>query len=154
MKIALSLGTGLVALGASAATHYPHVATRMGVDLTVPDHADVAGAVGAAPDLVRQRVMISVTQPSEGRFRVHLPGGPQDLGVMEDACRRPGTLPARLPKSGQGRQVPTASPSTSPKMSVPRGGGKELFIEALIRATADGHAVRQAPQPAPPLIGY
>ena len=77
VKIALSLGTGLVALGASAATHYPHVATRMGVDLTVPDHAEVAGAVGAAPGSVSQRVMISVTQPSEGRFRVHLPDGPR-----------------------------------------------------------------------------
>jgi len=40
------------------------VARRMGVELTVPDHAEVAGAVGAAAGSVRQRVMISVTQPS------------------------------------------------------------------------------------------
>ena len=73
VKLSLELGTGLVALGASAATHYPHVARRMGVELTVPDHAEVAGAVGAAAGSVRQRVMISVTQPSEGRYRVHLP---------------------------------------------------------------------------------
>ncbi|MGB1669162.1 MAG: hydantoinase/oxoprolinase N-terminal domain-containing protein, partial [Candidatus Puniceispirillaceae bacterium] len=85
VKLSLELGTGLVALGASAATHYPHVARRMGVELTVPDHAEVAGAVGAAAGSVRQRVMISVTQPSEGRYRVHLPGGPRDLGVMDEA---------------------------------------------------------------------
>ncbi|MEC7049858.1 MAG: hydantoinase/oxoprolinase family protein, partial [Pseudomonadota bacterium] len=75
VSLSLRLETGLVALGASAATHYPHVAARMGVDLTVPDHAEVAGAVGAAAGSVRQRVMISVTQPSEGRFRIHLPDG-------------------------------------------------------------------------------
>ncbi|MEC7586360.1 MAG: hydantoinase/oxoprolinase family protein, partial [Pseudomonadota bacterium] len=85
VKLSLELGTGLVALGASAATHYPHVARRMGVGLTVPDHAEVAGAVGAAAGSVRQRVMISVTQPFEGRYRVHLPGGPRDLGVMDEA---------------------------------------------------------------------
>ncbi|MEC8128214.1 MAG: hydantoinase/oxoprolinase family protein, partial [Pseudomonadota bacterium] len=36
VKLSLELGTGLVALGASAATHYPHVARRIGVELTVP----------------------------------------------------------------------------------------------------------------------
>ena len=143
VKIALSLGTGLVALGASAATHYPHVATRMGVDLTVPDHADVAGAVGAAAGSVRQRVMISVTQPSEGRFRIHLPGGPQDLGVMEDALAAArdaaGALAEERARQAGANRV-TLDISEDVKL-VPLGGGKELFIEALIRATADGHAV-------------
>ncbi|MEC7172870.1 MAG: hypothetical protein VXW27_10335, partial [Pseudomonadota bacterium] len=61
VSLSLRLETGLVALGASAATHYPHVAARMGVDLTVPDHAEVAGAVGAA----RAR---RESSPVEGRF--------------------------------------------------------------------------------------
>ena len=142
VTMTLSLGTGLVALGASAATHYPHVAERMGVDLTVPDHADVAGAVGAAAGSVRQRVMISVTQPSEGRFRVHLPGGPKDLGVMEEALEAAraaaGALAEeRATQAGAGRV--TLDIAEDVKL-VPLGGGKELFIEALIRATADGHA--------------
>ena len=132
----------LVALGASAATHYPHVAQRMGVNLTVPDHADVAGAVGAAAGSVRQRVMISVTQPSEGRFRVHLPGGPQDLGVMEEALAAArdaaGALAEERAKQAGASRV-TLDIAEDVKL-VPLGGGKELFIEALIRATADGHA--------------
>ncbi|MEK9935871.1 MAG: hydantoinase/oxoprolinase family protein, partial [Rhodobiaceae bacterium] len=85
VALSLDLGTGLVALGASAAAHYPHVADLMGADLTVPDHADVAGAVGAAAGTVRHRVVISGKPPTEGRVRIHLPDGPKDLGEMEAA---------------------------------------------------------------------
>ena len=142
VKLSLDLGTGLVALGASAATHYPHVARRMGVELTVPDHAEVAGAVGAAAGSVRQRVMISVTQPSEGRYRVHLPGGPRDLGVMDEALASAREVAGQLAEE---RARKAGATSVSIEISediklVPLGGGKELFIEALVQATADGAA--------------
>ena len=142
VKLSLELGTDLVALGASAATHYPHVARRMGVELTVPDHAEVAGAVGAAAGSVRQRVMISVTQPSEGRYRVHLPGGPRDLGVMDEALASAREVAGQLAEE---RARKAGATSVSIEISediklVPLGGGKELFIEALVQATADGAA--------------
>ena len=142
VKLSLELGTDLVALGASAPTHYPHVARRMGVELTVPDHAEVAGAVGAAAGSVRQRVMISVTQPSEGRYRVHLPGGPRDLGVMDEALASAREVAGQLAEE---RARKAGATSVSIEISediklVPLGGGKELFIEALVQATADGAA--------------
>ena len=142
VKLSLELGTGLVALGASAATHYPHVARRVGVELTVPDHAEVAGAVGAAAGSVRQRVMISVTQPSEGRYRVHLPGGPRDLGVMDEALASAREVAGQLAEE---RARKAGATSVSIEISediklVPLGGGKELFIEALVQATANGAA--------------
>ena len=142
VKLSLELGTSLVALGASAATHYPHVARRMGVELTVPDHAEVAGAVGAAAGSVRQRVMISVTQPSEGRYRVHLPGGPRDLGVMDEALASAREVAGQLAEE-RARKAGAASVSIEISEDiklVPLGGGKELFIEALVQATADGAA--------------
>ncbi len=70
VNISMQLGTNLVALGASATTHYPPLSKLLGVEVAVPEHADVAGAVGAAIGSVRQRVMISISQPSEGKFRV------------------------------------------------------------------------------------
>ena len=142
VTLSLSLGTGLVALGASAATHYPHVAKRMGIDLTVPDHAEVAGAVGAAAGSVRQRVMISVTQPAEGRFRVHLPSGPRDLNVMEDAlaaAREEASQLAEDRASKAGANSINVEISEDIKL-VQLGGGKEMFIEAPVQATADGAA--------------
>ncbi len=142
VNLSLSLDTGLVALGASAGTHYPHVAGLMGIDLIVPDHADVAGAVGAAAGTVRQRVVISVTQPAEGRFRVHLPDGPKDLGEMEaaldlarDAAKNLAT--ARATKAGA-HQVNVALQEDI--KLVPISSERDMFIEALIYATADGRA--------------
>ena len=142
VSLSLRLETGLVALGASAATHYPHVAARMGVDLTVPDHAEVAGAVGAAAGSVRQRVMISVTQPSEGRFRIHLPDGPRDVGVMEDALAAARDAAAALAES---RAAKAGASSVSVTLEedvklVPLDADRDIFIEALIYATADGRA--------------
>jgi len=142
--VALSLGlrTGLVALGASAGAHYPHVAGLMGVDLTVPDHADVAGAVGAAAGTVRQRVVISVTQPAEGRFRIHLPDGPKDLGEMEAAlahARDAAAGLARMRAKNAGAKDVEVTLDEDVKL-VPISSERDMFLEALIYATADGHA--------------
>ena len=142
VNLALSLGTGVIALGASAATHYPHVAHLMGVDLTVPDHADVAGAVGAAAGTVRQRVMISVSQPSEGRFRVHLPTGPQDMADMEaalQAARDAATTLANDRAHQAGATAVDVCLSEDVKL-VPLSADRDMFIEALVYATADGRA--------------
>ena len=142
VDLSLGLDTGLVALGASAGTHYPHVAELMGVELTVPDHADVAGAVGAAAGSVRQRVVISVTQPAEGRFRVHLADGPRDLGDMEaalDLARDAAATLATGRASKAGASDVSVSLDEDVKL-VPISSDRDMFIEALIYATADGRA--------------
>ena len=142
VNLKLSLDTGVIALGASAATHYPHVAHLMGVDLTVPDHADVAGAVGAAAGTVRQRVMISVSQPDEGRFRVHLPTGPQDMTDMEaalQAARDAATALANDRALQAGATFVDVCLSENVKL-VPLSADRDMFIEALVYATADGRA--------------
>ena len=142
VELSLTLDARLVALGASAGTHYPHVARLMGVDLTVPDHADVAGAVGAAAGTVRQRVVISVTQPAEGRFRVHLPEGPKDLGDMETAlalARDAGAALATARATQAGARDVRVTRDEDVKL-VPISSDRDMFIEALIYVTADGRA--------------
>ena len=142
VNIRMDLNTKLVALGASAATHYPHIANLMGVELNVPAHADVAGAVGAAVGSVRQRVMISISQPSEGKFRVHLPEGPVDLSDMDLALERARdaahTLATARAKSA-GAQSIEITLSENIKL-VPLSADRDLFIEAFIHATAQGRA--------------
>ena len=142
VNLSLGLRTGLVALGASAGTHYPNVAHLMGVDLVVPDHADVAGAVGAAAGTVRQRVVISVTQPAEGRFRIHLPEGPRDVGEMEaalDIAREAATALATSRATQAGAEAVSVTSEEDVKL-VPISSDRDMFIEALIYATADGRA--------------
>ncbi len=140
VRVGMQLETGLVALGASAATHYPHIADMMGVTVSVPDHADVAGAVGAAVGSVRQRVMISITAPADGKFRVHLPEGPIDLEVQESALERARMAAERLAhdraSSAGASSIEVAI--TEDVRLVQLGPDKQLFIEAFVHATARG----------------
>ncbi len=141
-SVSMTLGTSLVALGASASTHYPNIAKLMDVDLAVPNHADVAGAVGAAAGSVRQRVMISITQPSEGKFRIHLPGGPSDMVVLEDALEKAREAASQL-ASDRARNAGATNIDISLREDikmVPLSADRDLFMEALIHATAEGRA--------------
>ena len=130
----------LIALGASAATHYPAIAKLLGAELIVPEHADVAGAVGAAAGSVRQRVMITVTQPNEGRFRIHLPDGPQDVKSQDEAlmlATQAAEDMARKRAENAGAKSVEITTSSQIK-EVDLGDGKTLFMEGLIQTQAVG----------------
>lgn len=134
------LSVPLIALGASAATHYPAIAKLLGADLIVPEHADVAGAVGAAAGSVRQRVMITITQPAEGSFRIHLPDGPKDLKDREEAlelARTTASAVARSRAEQAGAKQVTLSLSEEIN-EVKLAENKTLFIEGVIQAQAVG----------------
>ena len=142
VNLGLDLGVGVIALGASAATHYPQVAKVMAADITIPENADVAGAVGAAAGTVRQRVVISVSQPDEGRFRIHLPSGPKDLTDLDSALATArdaaGTLAEERARQA-GAITVRITMSENVKL-VPLSADRDMFIEALVYATADGTA--------------
>ena len=142
ISVGMTLNTELVALGASATTHYPPIADVIGAKLTVPNHADVAGAVGAAAGSVRQRVMVSITQPAETKFRIHLADGPIDKSSLDDALATARIAAKQLAKA-------RAKSAGATKIDlhleediklVPLSPNKDLFIEALIYATAEGRA--------------
>ena len=130
----------LIALGASAATHYPAIAKLLGADLIVPEHADVAGAVGAAAGSVRQRVMITVTQPNEGRFRIHLPDGPQDVKSQDEALmlatQAAEDMARKRAESAGAKSVEITTSSQIKEVDL--GDGKTLFMEGLIQTQAVG----------------
>jgi len=140
VRTSIKLERPLIALGASAACHYPRIAEILGAELIVPADADVAGAVGAAAGSIRQRATITITQPSDGIFRVHLNHGPQDfqsmdaaLNFAEDAAlqeaeKKASAAGAKQINLSSERQVNT----------VELGGDKTLFIEAKIHGLATG----------------
>ena len=140
VKNSVKLGVPLIALGASAATHYPAIAKLLGAELIVPDHADVAGAVGAAAGSVRQRVMITITQPAEGRFRVHLPDGPKDLQDRSEAFALAHQTAESVARSRAAQAGASKVDVTMQEVvnEVPLAENKTLFIEAVIQAQAVG----------------
>ena len=140
VSVSVRLNTDLIALGASASTHYPPIADVIGAKLTIPSHADVAGAIGAAVGSIRQRVMISITQPAETKFRVHLPDGPIDKLSLNDALSLARKTVTQLAKD-RARQAGAENVSVQLEEDiklVPITKDTNLFIEALIFATAEG----------------
>jgi N-methylhydantoinase A/oxoprolinase/acetone carboxylase beta subunit len=84
-RLNVSLDRPVIGLGASAGLVYPQVGALLGANAVIPQHADVANAVGAVVGEVRATVIATVTAPQEDRFRTNVGGLVQDFGVEGDA---------------------------------------------------------------------
>lgn len=140
LALELPLKLPLVAIGAPVGSYYPAIAERLGTSLVIPPHAAVCNAVGAVAGGVSKRIDALVTQPAEGRFRVHLPTGNRDFDGLEAAVRHAVETAGELAKTeavAAGADVPELSTARADK-TVEGPGGMTLFIESRIAATAFG----------------
>ena len=137
LRIAPSLP--VLGLGASAPTYYPAVADLLGVDGLIPDHAEVANAVGAAVGRVRVTRMATVSQPTKGQFRIHLPDAGPDLGNLEPTLDRAVSLlsdhVARLADEAGAENVVLETDVARKTAMVE---GREVFVEATVTVTGAG----------------
>jgi len=140
VSTSITLNYPLIALGASAACHYPAIAKAMGAELIVPEDADVAGAVGAAAGSIRQRSSITVTMPTDGVYRVHLIKGPMDFNNMDAALHHAEECAkddARQKAEAAGARGILIASDRKVKI-VNLSAEKTLFIEATIHGIATG----------------
>ena len=66
----------IIAVGGPAPIYYPEVGKRLGTPCVLPEHGEVANAIGAAAGLVRSQTEIEVTQSEDGRYLLHHEGDP------------------------------------------------------------------------------
>ncbi|MDE4135021.1 hydantoinase/oxoprolinase family protein [Phaeobacter sp. QD34_3] len=134
-----ALNVDVVGLGASAPSYYPAVGDRLHCRMILPEHAGVANAIGAVVGRVTMRRSGSVTAPAEGKFRVHLEGGPQDFTSSEAALK---TLEDHL--SAEARHEAQAAGAENINVHVTRDirtaqvEAREVFVEAFLTAEASG----------------
>ena len=85
-SVTFSMRRSLVGIGAPATTYLPSVAAQLHTHLYIPEHAEVANAIGAVAGRVVQTVRILI-RPLEGgtAYRVHLPFGVRDFKRLADA---------------------------------------------------------------------
>jgi N-methylhydantoinase A/oxoprolinase/acetone carboxylase beta subunit len=69
----------VVAVGAPVRVFYAEVGRRLGAEIVVPEHFEVANAVGAATGVVAHSVAIEVSGDGSGRFRVLGAAGAQSF---------------------------------------------------------------------------
>lgn len=140
LDVRLKLRRPLVAIGASAGSYYPEIAKRLDCVLRVPDHAAVCNAVGAVASGIMQVVRLLITEPEQGRFRVHAPSGNQDFAELEQAADYAEREAARLAEA-QARDAGAASPQTKVRRRdriAAMDWGEEVFVESEVVATAAG----------------
>ncbi len=135
----IGLTVPLVALGAAAPTYYPGVAELVGTASVIPHHAGVANAVGAVVGRIEMSAFGTVTQPAEGRYRVHIDEEPRDFPSAEDAIAFALDLLSNEARSSAAAAGAEAiEVRTEREDVVVRVEGKDMFIEAKLGATATG----------------
>lgn len=139
VRISAGLNLPVVGLGASATSYYPAVGTAVGAEMILPKHGDVANAIGAVVGRITMRRSGTVTSAGEGRFRVHLDSGPQDLTDHEAALS---LLEATL---GEGARADAIAAGAAEVQLVQHRDirwatveARKIFVEAVVTVEASG----------------
>lgn len=76
----------VVALGAPASSYYPESAQLLGTKLILPEHAEVANALGAVVGVIRQQQSMTIQSAGGKRVSVLFPEGPQEFETLEQGA--------------------------------------------------------------------
>lgn len=130
----------VVAVGAPARTFFPDSAAHLGVELSLPERAEVANAFGAVMGSVVQRAHVTVTQPLHGSFIVHSDREPIQFGELEAAIET-----AQQIATDRVREMAAAAGAASVEIRLSSDENHvhhdvdgELFLETRVTATATG----------------
>jgi hypothetical protein len=139
VRMTAGLGVPVVGLGASAQITYPAVGAFLNAEMLLPEHGDVANAIGAVTGRIRMAREGLVSCPSEGLYRAHLPDAPQDF---TDADAAMATLEAVLSTAAtkDAESAGAASVHVQVWREVKRAQieAREMFVEARIVVEATG----------------
>ena len=138
-RVDIGVGLPVIGLGASAPVYYPDVARMLGAEADIPEHADVANAVGAVVGRVEIRCELTILTTEEGGYRVQGESGPRDFARLDDALQHArdilteqATREAR--KAGAG-DIECSEHYDENTADV---DGKPVFVEGRLIVTATG----------------
>ena len=139
VRIETGLGVPVIGLGASAATYYPAVGTRLACEMILPEHGGVANAIGAVVGRVTMREAGTITAPSEGRFRVHLTEGPKDFTDVDEALNQlEEALRVRALAAAHAAGAEDIQINVTRDVRVAGVESREVFVEADVTVEASG----------------
>ncbi|MFN3663905.1 hydantoinase/oxoprolinase N-terminal domain-containing protein [Yoonia sp.] len=139
LRIDLALALPVIGLGASAHAYYGAVGDRLGTQMLLPDHADVANAIGAVVGQVQMQASGSVTSPGAGVFNVHLSDKVQNY-ISRDAAltaiRK--ALGDQASAAARAAGVEDISLHVTEDIRQVDVEGQPMFIEATVKVIAQG----------------
>lgn len=139
VRFSLALDRPLIGLGASAPVYYPAIAQELSAPAVIPDHADVANAIGAVAGQIRETVTVFVTSPEEGIFLLN--GSGETLRFVSefdalDAARARAVEHACSLAARSGLVEPHVE--LTEEADAAEIEGKRKLVEARVRAVASG----------------
>lgn len=141
LKMQAQLSIPVVGIGAPASTFYPPVADLLQSQVIVPEHAEVANAIGAVVGVVKQSVQITITPVSATRVLVHAPAGQREFDELEPAAQWASELAEKLAlekaQNAGGTQIQIKLDRSD---NIVEQQGQTTFFESTIVATATGRA--------------
>ncbi|KJS88153.1 MAG: hydantoinase/oxoprolinase [Peptococcaceae bacterium BICA1-8] len=75
----------IIAIGAPVEAYLPQVAERLHTELIIPQHAEIANAIGAATGKVVEKVKLLIKPGAEGGFILHAPWERKGFIYLQDA---------------------------------------------------------------------
>ncbi|GGH39354.1 N-methylhydantoinase A/oxoprolinase/acetone carboxylase, beta subunit [Cribrihabitans marinus] len=134
-----ALNIEVVGLGASAASYYPAVGDRLHCPVILPEHGDVANAIGAVVGRVTVRRSGTITTPAEGKYRVHLDHGPEDHADPEAALRQlEDSLRLQVATELRAAGAEEIRHSVARDIRTAQVEAREVFVEATLTVEGSG----------------
>jgi N-methylhydantoinase A/oxoprolinase/acetone carboxylase beta subunit len=135
----VELNRPLIAVGAPAALYFPEVGRLLNTEVIVPEHFEVANALGAATGMIELSTTITVSAPRRGLFRVHVGEEPKTFYELSRA--------QEFAEFAAGKELATkmalagantydlSSNWVTKEVAV---ADRPLFVEAVLTTTATG----------------
>jgi len=139
VKIDLSLDTALIGLGASAPTYYPAIASQLGADLFVSEHAGVANAVGAIVGKVRVVRATTITRKKNGSYVAR---GSVFADLDQAAAAAEQELVAEVFELAERAGASSPELDTDRVDNVVVINGQDFFVDSTITVTGTGRPRR------------
>ena len=140
LRASLRYDRPIIAIGAPVKPFFPAVAEHLGAEVVIPQHAEVASAIGAIASevVVRER---AVVRPGEiANYVVHARSGRTEYEDLHAAVESAKRTTASLAQE-RAHQSGTAASDVKHRVDERRAfsaEGEEVLIEVLIEATVSG----------------
>lgn len=144
VNINMRVNMPLVAIGAPVKAYFPKVASMLNTELIIPEHAEVANAVGAITGTIVETVEVTLTPvyATHGisHFTVHTQVDKRDFRELKDAISYSKHIAKQLAvqkaKRAGAKKVEVELTVTDRKGSVAKEQGDDVFLGSIVRATA------------------
>ncbi len=142
LGVKFSLSRPVVAIGAPAESLVPEVSKHLGAEIIVPEHADVANAIGAIGSEIVIREEILIRPGHLSNYVLHGSGERIEFAELEKATARAVELSrarARKRAIEAGAIAPEVTVTRSDRAGSVSDGG-QVFLERTVTAVASGGA--------------